>query len=65
MKTINHITKAQSCRCYFSLILGIVCTVWIFCGGVRDAFRLFRVLKAERIDNPDAKGISERNDLCE
>ena len=38
---------------WFSLILGVVCTAWIFCGGVRDAFRLFRDLKAERVDNTD------------
>ena len=38
---------------WFSLILGTVCTAWIFFGGVRDAFRLFRDLKAERIDNTD------------
>ena len=38
---------------WVSLILGIVCTTWIFCGGVRDAYRMFRDLKAERVDNTD------------
>jgi SSS family solute:Na+ symporter len=38
---------------WFSLILGTVCTVWIFFGGVRDAFRLFRDLKQERVDDSD------------
>ena len=38
---------------WFSLILGTVCTAWIFCGGVRDAYRMFRDLKSERVDNTD------------
>ena len=37
----------------FSVILGIVCTIWIFWGGIRDVYRLFRDLKAERIDEED------------
>jgi SSS family solute:Na+ symporter len=38
---------------WLSLILGSVCTIWIFCGGVRDAYRLFHDLKAEKIDDAD------------
>jgi len=29
------------------------CTAWIFGGGVRDAYRLFRDLKTETIDDAD------------
>jgi SSS family solute:Na+ symporter len=38
---------------WFSLILGTICTFWILCGGIRDAFRMFRDLKHERIDESD------------
>jgi len=34
-------------------ILGTVCTVWITFGGLRDALRLVRDLKAEKIDERD------------
>eukprot|EP00831_Metopus_contortus_P002427 TRINITY_DN10896_c0_g4_i1.p1 TRINITY_DN10896_c0_g4~~TRINITY_DN10896_c0_g4_i1.p1 ORF type:complete len:431 (-),score=58.47 TRINITY_DN10896_c0_g4_i1:484-1776(-) len=35
------------------LSLGVICTVWISVGGVRDAFRLFNDLRAERIGEAD------------
>jgi solute:Na+ symporter, SSS family len=38
---------------WFSLILGIVCTIWIAWGGVRDAIQLFRDLKTEQVDDDD------------
>lgn len=38
---------------WLSALLGIMCTVWIFCGGVRDARRLFHDLSQQRIDNAD------------
>ena len=38
---------------WFSLILGTVCTIWIFFGGIRDAIRMFRDLKSERVDDSD------------
>lgn len=37
----------------FSVVLGSGCTIWILCGGIRDAYRLFRDLRAERIDAAD------------
>ena len=40
-------------------VLGTVCTVWITFGGLRDAFRLVRDLKAEKIDEHD-NGFVER-----
>ncbi len=46
---------------WVSLTLSIVCTIWIFCGGVRDAFRLFHDLKAERIDNTDDGTVKKIN----
>ena len=38
---------------WLSVLLGIMCTVWIFCGGVRDALRLFRDLSHQRVDTAD------------
>lgn len=38
---------------FFSLILGIVCTFWFLGGGLRDAYRLFRDLRAEKVDAKD------------
>ena len=38
---------------WFSLVLGIGCTAWIFCGGVRDAYRMFQDLKREKVDDTD------------
>jgi hypothetical protein len=37
----------------FSILLGTICTVWISVGGIRDAFRLFKDLRAERVDESD------------
>lgn len=34
-------------------VLGTVCTIWITFGGLRDALRLIRDLKAEKIDELD------------
>ena len=36
-----------------SVILGGICTVWIFSGGIRDALRLFRDLRTSRSDASD------------
>lgn len=36
-----------------SVVLGIICTVWIFSGGVRDAIRMFRDLRKSRVDQSD------------
>ena len=33
--------------------LGGICTIWIFSGGIRDAFRLFRDLRTSRSDAND------------
>jgi hypothetical protein len=44
---------------FFSLILGIVCTFWFLGGGIRDAFRLFRDLKAEKVDEKDDGTVTE------
>lgn len=38
---------------FFSLILGTVCTLWFLGGGLRDAYRLFRDLRAEKVDAED------------
>jgi hypothetical protein len=35
------------------VFLGTICTVWISIGGIRDAIRLFKDLRAERIDESD------------
>jgi SSS family solute:Na+ symporter len=35
------------------LSLGVICTVWISLGGIRDAVRLFKDLAGERIDEAD------------
>lgn len=35
------------------VVLGILCTVWIFAGGIRDAFRMFRDLRTTRDDVKD------------
>ncbi len=43
----------------FSVVLGTVCTVWLAVGGIRDAFRLFRDLKTEKIDVHDDGSVSE------
>ncbi|MBS1369095.1 MAG: sodium:solute symporter [Lentisphaeria bacterium] len=41
------------CYIMFSIVLGAVCTVWIFCGGVKNAFELFRDLRSARVDDED------------
>ena len=33
--------------------LGSVCSIWIFCGGLRDSLQLFRDLKHRKIDRTD------------
>lgn len=38
---------------WVSVFLGIMCTVWVFCGGIRDARRLFHDLTHRRIDMAD------------
>lgn len=38
---------------WFSAFLGIVCTFWIFDGGIRDAGRLFRDLRKSRENEAD------------
>ena len=40
-------------------VLGTICTVWITFGGLRDAIRLVRDLKREKIDESD-NGFVER-----
>jgi len=37
----------------FSVVLGTICTAWIMLGGIRDARRLFRDLRAEYVDDQD------------
>ena len=41
------------CKIVLSVILGVVCTVWIFLGGIRDAFRMFRDLTLKQADQSD------------
>lgn len=41
------------CYIMFSIMLGAVCTLWIFSGGVKNAFELFRDLRGSRIDDED------------
>lgn len=43
----------------FSVVLGLVCTTWILYGGIRDAFRLFRDLRRERVDVHDDGFVSD------
>lgn len=38
---------------WFSALLGVVCTFWIFGGGIRDAGRLFRDLRRSRENSDD------------
>ena len=40
-------------------ILGTVCTVWISIGGLRDAVRLVRDLKSEKIDERDNGSVTD------
>ena len=40
-------------------VLGTICTVWITFGGLRDALRLVRDLKAEKIDEADDGSVKE------
>jgi SSS family solute:Na+ symporter len=37
----------------FSVVLGLICTTWIMIGGIRDAIRLFKDLRSERVDVTD------------
>ncbi|MDD3118402.1 MAG: hypothetical protein PHQ27_04435, partial [Victivallales bacterium] len=46
----------------FSVILGTVCTIWIMAGGIRDARRLFRDLRTERVDNNDDGTVNEHGE---
>lgn len=41
------------CYILISVILGIICTLWIFFGGIRDAIRMFRDLQKSREDKSD------------
>ena len=41
-------------------VLGTICTVWITIGGFRDAFRLVRDLKGEKIDETDNGFVDQR-----
>lgn len=43
-----------------SVTLGLVCTVWIFFGGVRDACRMFHDLKCERVNQHDDGFVREK-----
>lgn len=41
------------CYIWISAFLGLVCTFWIFCGGIRDARRLFHDLRQSRENSSD------------
>lgn len=45
----------------FSVVLGTVCTIWIMLGGIRDAHRLFRDLRSERVDDHDDGTVAPQN----
>ncbi len=38
---------------WLSALVGIICTIWIFCGGIRDSLYLFRDLRCQRVDTTD------------
>ncbi len=40
-------------KIYFTLILGVICTIWFLIGGIVDVIGLFRALKATVINNAD------------
>ncbi|MDR0932479.1 MAG: hypothetical protein LBM70_05590 [Victivallales bacterium] len=50
------------CYIIMSVILGVICTVWIFSGGVRDAFRLFRDLKQRHVIQTDDGFVRDADD---
>mgnify|MGYP001369246602 FL=1 len=41
------------CYIMFSIGLGAICTLWIFSGGVKNAFELFRDLRGSRVNDED------------
>lgn len=45
--------KYWYCYIMFSIILGVVCTIWIFCGGIRNALELFRDLRRTLVNDND------------
>ncbi len=45
----------------FSVILGTICSIWILSGGIRDAMRLIRDLRRERVDTHDDGFVSNNN----
>ncbi len=47
---------------WLNIGLGIVCTIWIFCGGCRDAGRMFRDLRHQKIDSSDDGFVAEPSD---
>ncbi|MDD3118403.1 MAG: hypothetical protein PHQ27_04440 [Victivallales bacterium] len=47
----------------FSVVLGTLCTVWIMIGGIRDAVRLFRDLRVERVDTHDDGTVNEHGSV--
>lgn len=47
------------CYIIFSIVLGTVCTVWIFCGGMKNALELFRDLRTANVDEQDDGFIRE------
>jgi SSS family solute:Na+ symporter len=47
-------------KVWLSVILGISMTAWIVCGGIRDARRLFRDLRAVKLDEHDDGTVESR-----
>lgn len=40
-------------KIYLSLLIGIITSVWILCGGLRDAVKIFKELNREKVDVSD------------
>ena len=40
-------------KIYLSLLIGIITSVWILCGGLRDAVKIFKELNKEKVDVSD------------
>ena len=48
-----------------SVGLGILCTIWIFAGGLRDALQLFRDLRTSRNDCRDDGFVRQNEESAE
>ncbi|MBR7104917.1 MAG: sodium:solute symporter [Lentisphaeria bacterium] len=59
---VSQWMKLWHFKLFFSLILGISCTIWFLVGGIKDVFGLFRALKNVRQDDADNGSVADKKE---